>query len=215
MESNFLGEDDSNNIECSSIPVTCVSNSSKRSRKSSVWNVFSILDPEEQLVYQAKKNDTKERARCKYCEAVMIGGSISGRDYPTSNLYFENVWQIEKNIQDMLVSEDPIMVQMAKSMGDKVCKYWEDYSLVLSFAAILDPRFKLQLVQYLLPKLGPSYEYKWMGILEEFKLFFKEYENQRNVLSQSSMMIGDIEQISRRNVSEHMSVSLIFILSFQ
>lgn len=42
---------------------------------------------------------------------------------------------------------------MVKPMKEKFEKYWSDYSLVLSCAAVLDPRFKLERVEYCYEKL--------------------------------------------------------------
>jgi hypothetical protein len=37
---------------------------------------------------------------------------------------------------------------MARRMKMKFEKYWDCYSVILSFAVILDPRYKLQFVEY-------------------------------------------------------------------
>ena len=42
---------------------------------------------------------------------------------------------------------------MAKEMKEKFDKYWEHFSPVLSFAVILDPRYKLQCVKFCYSKL--------------------------------------------------------------
>ena len=72
---------------------------------------------------------------------------FSGTNYPTANLYFRNVWNIQMLIQEESKSADPIIQAMAKSMKPKFDKYWESYSNILSFAVIMDPRYKLQLVK--------------------------------------------------------------------
>jgi Domain of unknown function (DUF4413)/BED zinc finger len=77
----------------------------------------------------------------------IITNLFSGSDYPTANLYFENVWKIQMRLADMAKSSDPEIKQMADGMRVKFNKYWGDFSHVLSFGVILDPRHKLRLVR--------------------------------------------------------------------
>ncbi|OMO90348.1 hypothetical protein COLO4_19223 [Corchorus olitorius] len=108
---------------------------------------------------------------------------FSGSDYPTANLYFENVFIIQKNIEKELLSTYVIFREMALNMKNKFSKYWEEHTMVLSFACILDPRFKLQLLQYLFPQLGSQYEDSSQLILEQMKKLFEEYKLQRGNMS--------------------------------
>ncbi|KAF7821619.1 zinc finger BED domain-containing protein RICESLEEPER 2-like [Senna tora] len=65
---------------------------------------------------------------------------ISGSKYPTSNLYFMQVWKIECMLNASLTNEDEVIRDMAHRMKVKFGKYWSEYSEVLAFGAILDPR---------------------------------------------------------------------------
>ena len=44
--------------------------------------------------------------------------------------------------------DDIVISDMTKSTKEKFDKYWGCYSIVLSFAVILDPRYKLQFVEF-------------------------------------------------------------------
>ncbi|GJX11554.1 zinc finger BED domain-containing protein RICESLEEPER 2-like protein [Tanacetum coccineum] len=79
---------------------------------------------------------------------------FSGTLYSTSNLYFHNVYKIQKSIQRHMLNPDPVVSGMAKDMKTKFDKYWETYTMVLSFGAILDPRYKLNIVEFYLSELG-------------------------------------------------------------
>ncbi|KAG5553175.1 hypothetical protein RHGRI_011145 [Rhododendron griersonianum] len=78
---------------------------------------------------------------------------FSGSYYPTANLYFHSVWRIQVRIFKELESEDQIIQAMAKVMKEKFDKYWDCFSVVLSFAIILDPRYKLQFVEFCYERL--------------------------------------------------------------
>ncbi|KAF7131754.1 hypothetical protein RHSIM_Rhsim09G0046200 [Rhododendron simsii] len=78
---------------------------------------------------------------------------FSGSYYPTANLYFHSVWRIQVRILKELESEDQVIQAMAKVMKEKFGKYWDCYSVVLSFAIILDPRYKLQFVEFCYERL--------------------------------------------------------------
>ncbi|XVF28924.1 hypothetical protein REPUB_Repub15cG0074700 [Reevesia pubescens] len=145
MESNFHGEDDSNNVEYSSIPASA-SNSSKRLRKSSVWTIFSILDPEEQLVYQANKNDTKERAKCKYCRIVMIGRFVSGTS--TMRHHMESCKKIELPIDERGGNKIIDSLVLREMLAESVITHGYPFKIVedaklRAFHSYLNSNFKL------------------------------------------------------------------------
>ncbi|XP_056694956.1 zinc finger BED domain-containing protein RICESLEEPER 2-like [Spinacia oleracea] len=82
-----------------------------------------------------------------------VTNTFSASKHPTSNLYFDGVWRIHKKLIDVKNGPLSSLSSMVKPMKDKFDKYWFDYSLVLSCAAVLDPRFKLDRVEYCYEKL--------------------------------------------------------------
>ncbi|XP_061371669.1 zinc finger BED domain-containing protein RICESLEEPER 2-like [Gastrolobium bilobum] len=80
-----------------------------------------------------------------FCEITNL---MSGTSYPTSNLYFLQVWKIQRVLIRMSNDEDVVVSSMANKMMDKFQKYWEDYSDVLSLGAILDPRIKFTTLSF-------------------------------------------------------------------
>jgi Domain of unknown function (DUF4413) len=93
-----------------------------------------------------------------------ITNLFSGTHYPTANLYFQSVWKIQLRIREATCSSSVVIQRMAKKMEEKFNKYWEDYSSILSFAVVLDPRYKLKVVKFCYQKLGCGYENKWVPI---------------------------------------------------
>ncbi|KAK9987421.1 hypothetical protein SO802_032372 [Lithocarpus litseifolius] len=103
---------------------------------------------------------------------------FSGTNYPTANLYFHCVWKIQLRIMEQLEDDDMIIRAMAKEMKEKFDKYWEYYSPVLSFAVILDPRYKLQCVEFCYSKLYKQEAISMAANLRDTLYgIFEEYKN--------------------------------------
>lgn len=82
---------------------------------------------------------------------------FSGIKYPTANLYFGKVFDIEMTLLKEMKIGDEYRRDMAESMKEKINKYWRDcYNLVLAFGVILDPQYKLDYVRFCYMKLNPD-----------------------------------------------------------
>ncbi|CAL1354099.1 unnamed protein product [Linum trigynum] len=103
---------------------------------------------------------------------------FSGTKYPTSNLFFENVWKIHLELRLLCTSLDDDIRAMANAMMLKFLKYWKDYNLVLAFGVILDPRYKVAFVNYCYEKLGGEYVSKVEDVVDDLELLLEEYKNQ-------------------------------------
>ncbi|XP_043694376.1 zinc finger BED domain-containing protein RICESLEEPER 2-like [Telopea speciosissima] len=80
---------------------------------------------------------------------------FSGSKYPTSNLYFENVWKIHKRLLEDVSHRLSFMKPMPVEMKKKFDKYWRNYSPILAIALVFDPRYKLSFVTWAFAKLAP------------------------------------------------------------
>ncbi|GKB45450.1 zinc finger BED domain-containing protein RICESLEEPER 2-like protein, partial [Tanacetum coccineum] len=112
-----------------------------------------------------------------------------GTLYSTSNLYFHNVYKIQKAIQRHMLNHDAIVSGMAKDMKTKFDKYWETYTMVLSFGAILDPRYKLNIIEFYLSELGmegPLLIEKVQSVENGLRKLYSAYEIQPNVMQGST-----------------------------
>ncbi|MFQ6639219.1 hypothetical protein Gotur_015799 [Gossypium turneri] len=78
---------------------------------------------------------------------------------------------------------------MVKQMQEKFNKYWAGYSLILSCAAILDPRYKLNYVQYCFNTIYGIHTLDFVEtILSNLRLLFDEYVKKSK--STSSSLVG-------------------------
>jgi hypothetical protein len=73
---------------------------------------------------------------------------FSGTKYPTSNLYFKSVFMVHSRLIEAASEGESFMTPMVTEMKKKFDKYWTDYSSVVSCAAVIDPRYKLELLSF-------------------------------------------------------------------
>ncbi|KAL8495031.1 hypothetical protein ACS0TY_019253 [Phlomoides rotata] len=112
---------------------------------------------------------------------------ISGSDYPTSNIFLDptiltsNIFLVELYRVKELLNEKVVDVSdniraMALSMSEKFDKYWGESNVLLSIAAILDPRYKMVLIDYAFPVIYGEVEA--VAKIVEIKVLIYELYNE-------------------------------------
>ncbi|KAK4431280.1 Zinc finger BED domain-containing protein RICESLEEPER 2 [Sesamum alatum] len=81
---------------------------------------------------------------------------ISGSDYPTSNLFLNTVSLVKVLLDDKSSDSDGFIRDMVEKMKIKFDKYWGETNLLMSIAAILDPRCKMKALEFWFPQLYSS-----------------------------------------------------------
>nr|GMD66309.1 zinc finger BED domain-containing protein RICESLEEPER 2-like [Ipomoea batatas] len=139
----------------------------------------------------------EEWERCeKICEFLEpfydITNMVTKFSYPTSNLYFIQVWKIEVMLKENLFHEDALISDMCLRMKEKFDDYWNQYSIVLALGAVFDPRIKLSLLECLFSKVesDPIKCQEVMSLLKTklYKLF-EHYESNSSQPQYPSMQI--------------------------
>ena len=125
---------------------------------------------------------------------------FSGTDYPTANLYFQGVSRIELLLLEEMESQDSFISNMAEKMKVKFDKYWDCYSVMLACAIVLDPRYKLDYVDYIFKKIEPIEhiaEMKVESIETTLYKLFLEYERPKPMATTNvSSCVGSSSHIS-------------------
>lgn len=73
---------------------------------------------------------------------------FSGRKYPIANLFFRQVCEIKLALRSWSNSNEQVIRDMTEKMVEKFDKYWSNINGILSVTAILDPRNKLECVEF-------------------------------------------------------------------
>ncbi|KAH0741393.1 hypothetical protein KY290_034436 [Solanum tuberosum] len=82
---------------------------------------------------------------------------------------------------------------MATSMLKKFKQYWKSYSMILSLAIVLDPRYKLKFVKFIFSKIDlETVEAKVKVVEDNLNLLFKEYYVPSTTISLSGETSNEI-----------------------
>ncbi|XP_042059333.1 zinc finger BED domain-containing protein RICESLEEPER 1-like [Salvia splendens] len=72
---------------------------------------------------------------------------------PTTNTFFHEAWKIQLELAPAASSEDPFVSTLTKSMQENFDKYWKSSCFIMAIAVVMDPRFKLKLVEFSFSKI--------------------------------------------------------------
>ncbi|XP_019194890.1 PREDICTED: zinc finger BED domain-containing protein RICESLEEPER 2-like [Ipomoea nil] len=117
----------------------------------------------------------------------IITNLFFGSCYPTSNLYFMQIWKIERLLKIHEDCDDLILKDMTLRMKVKFEKYWSDYSVILSIVVVLDPRLKFDLINFCYEKSDSiGWENKVNVVKRKMHQLFKQYDNEISLVSTST-----------------------------
>ena len=114
-------------------------------------DVFSRLKPREPQYKSLPSEEDWEFAKEICCRLELfdeVTKLFSGTKYPTMNLYFYYTCEIRIFISKWLGSNNDKIRIMAKKMLEKYDKYWSVVNELMAVATVLDPRYKIKLVEY-------------------------------------------------------------------
>lgn len=80
-----------------------------------------------------------------------ITNMISGSEYPTANIFLVELYRLKELLNEKELDTSDHIRAMALSMAAKFDKYWGESNILISLAAILDPRYKMVLINHAFP----------------------------------------------------------------
>ncbi|KAK6122956.1 hypothetical protein DH2020_043300 [Rehmannia glutinosa] len=83
---------------------------------------------------------------------------ISGTEYPTSNVFLAVIWRVKYVLDEKENHPSEFIKAMIKKMKQKFDKYWGDCNILMAIGAILDPRFKMRLVDFAFNKIYNEFD---------------------------------------------------------
>ncbi|CAL0310654.1 unnamed protein product [Lupinus luteus] len=146
---------------------------------SELKEVFSCLDTSDPDYKGAPSmHDWKlVETLCSYLKPLFDAGNIlTAATHPTAITFFHEVWKLHLDVGRAVMSEDPFVSNINKIMHEKIDKYWRDCSLVLALAVVMDPRFKMKLVEFSFTKIYGDNAHEYIKFVEDgIHEMFHEY----------------------------------------
>ncbi|KAL6497847.1 hypothetical protein OROHE_026874 [Orobanche hederae] len=136
-----------------------------------------------------------------FCKATEI---FSGTKYPTANQCFVNICEVRLAITDWCISSNIMIQTMAEKMLTKFEKYWDIMHGVVGVAAVLDPRYKLEVLEFYFEKIyGETSRVKVENVRDLCYSLLKEYHEKK--LANGHEGIGDSSSTHFSSTLENVS----------
>ncbi|KAL0342694.1 UNVERIFIED_CONTAM: Zinc finger BED domain-containing protein RICESLEEPER 1 [Sesamum calycinum] len=131
---------------------------------------------------------------------------FSGTLYPTSNFYFQKNYDIKVKLDEWVKSPNTLIQDMALSMLRKYDKYWEVCHILIGVAVVLDPRYKMSLVEFFFRKIyHESARFKIDKVRQNCYDLLFDYQSSYT-LNESSSSIGSLENTMSSDVHSNVNV---------
>ncbi|KAH7547420.1 hypothetical protein FEM48_Zijuj01G0308000 [Ziziphus jujuba var. spinosa] len=179
--------------------------------------VFACLDTSDPDYKMTPSVDEWKQVEilCTYLKHLFDAANVlTAPTYPTANAFFHEVSKIQLELKQAAMSEDSFISYLIKPLHDRFDRYWNNCCLVLAAAVVMDPRFKMKLVEFTFSKIYENAETAetLIRIVEDgvHELFIEYTEQQMISLPDSVMEDGD-DGILKTDISQEVSPEVPFI----
>ncbi|KAL0410282.1 UNVERIFIED_CONTAM: Zinc finger BED domain-containing protein RICESLEEPER 2 [Sesamum latifolium] len=163
-------------------------------------DVFPRVQTRERHYKSLPTNEDWERAIdiCgKLKTFYQITEMFSGTLYRASNFYFPKICGIKLKLDEWVKSPNTMIQNMAKKMLEKYEKYWDACHIMMGVAAVLDPRYKMKLVEFYLPLIyGDRSQSKIDEIRNKCYDLLLDYQSRSTISKGSSSCSGGFSMMS-------------------
>ncbi|KAG7998079.1 hypothetical protein I3843_01G241200 [Carya illinoinensis] len=132
-----------------------------------VFNCLDTADPDYKI--SPSMDEWKQiETLCTYLKHLFDAANIlTSPSYPATNTFFLEVSKLQIELTHAATSQDPFVSNLIKPLQERFDKYWKDCYLVLAIAVVLDPRFKMKLVEFTLTKIYGENADSWMRAVKD------------------------------------------------
>ncbi|KAL1187796.1 Zinc finger BED domain-containing protein RICESLEEPER 1 [Cardamine amara subsp. amara] len=123
----------------------------------------------------------------------------------TANMYFPEVCDIHLRLIEWSKNPDDFISSLAVNMRKKFDDFWDKNNLVLAIATILDPRFKMKLVEYYYPLF---YDVSSSELVEDISECIKALYNEHSV---GSLLASSDQSLDWQNHHHHHSNGVVHV----
>ena len=140
---------------------------------------------------------------------------ISGSDYPTSNLYLQEIYKIKWLLNSKENDEKDYIQVMVRKMKEKFDKYWSDCNMLMAIASVLDPRFKMSFIEFSFPLIyleedaQENIKKVQDALKEMFSLYSKNFAEIETTISDAGAL-SDLISINENNNAESPNMEMYY-----
>ncbi|XP_071742239.1 zinc finger BED domain-containing protein DAYSLEEPER-like [Rutidosis leptorrhynchoides] len=132
-----------------------------------VFSCLDTLDPD----YSKGPNGEEWKlvdTLCTYLKLLFNTASLlTSSTVPTANTFFHEAWKLQLELTRASTSEDQTISMLTKPIHESFDKYWKSCCLMLSIAVVMDPRFKMKLVEFSFTKIYGDEAASFLKIVDE------------------------------------------------
>ncbi|XVF86418.1 hypothetical protein PTKIN_Ptkin18bG0038400 [Pterospermum kingtungense] len=105
---------------------------------------------------------------CTYLKLFFDAVSILiAPTYPTASSFYHEVSKVQLELTHAAMSNDAFISNLTKPLKEKFDRYWSDCFLVLAIAVVMDPRFKMKLVEFSFSRIYGEEAGMWIKIVDD------------------------------------------------
>ncbi|KAL3824514.1 hypothetical protein ACJIZ3_020543 [Penstemon smallii] len=149
---------------------------------SEMKEVFSCMDTSDPDYKGAPSTEDWKQIEtlCSYLKPLYeTANLLTTATTPTTNTFFHEAWKIQLELARVAASEDQFISTLTKSMQENFDKYWKSVCFILAIAVVMDPRFKMKLVQFSFSKIYGEEGDSYVKVVNDgIHELFLEYEAQ-------------------------------------
>lgn len=132
-----------------------------------VFNCLDTSDPDYKMTPSMDEWKQVETL-CGFLKHLFDAANIlTNPRYPASNTFFPEVSKLQIELTNSAISQDPFVSNLTKPLQETFDKYWKECYRVLAIAVVLDPRFKMKLVEFTFTKIYGENAESWIRAVDD------------------------------------------------